>query len=136
VSGHDFSRAAQPQSIRGLQPLRAFSSFKCADPYGYSSAEFANPAFTGLLSMYSSMLLEALLIIDAFVGESALPNLASKLQFLVCPERKTTFDQLHCLFKTHLAGYGHQKVNVVRHDDKVVNNDSSWNASTLTEGLR
>src|SRR5271165_1502783 len=62
----------------------------------------------------------ALLIVDAHVGESPLPDLASKPQFLVGPKREAALDQLHYLFKTHLAGNGDQDVNVVWHGDEVM----------------
>jgi hypothetical protein len=69
------------------------------------------------------MLLKAPLINDAHVGKSPLPNLSPKPQFLAGPKRKATFDQLHRFLKAHLAGYGHQDVNVIGHDDKVVNHN-------------
>jgi hypothetical protein len=71
------------------------------------------------------MQLEALFIDDAHIGKSPLLNLAPKSKFLVGPERKAALNQLHCLLKTHVARNGHQDVNVIGHDDKIVNNRPS-----------
>jgi len=67
------------------------------------------------------VLLKAPLILNTHIGISALPNLASKSQFLAGPKGKAAFDQLHRFLKTYLAWNCHQDVNVVRYDDKVVN---------------
>lgn len=66
---------------------------------------------------------KALLIGDAHVRKPSLPHLAWKSKFLFGAIRKAAFDQLHGLLDAHLAWNGHENVNMIWHDDKVVNDE-------------
>ena len=66
---------------------------------------------------------KTLLIGDAHVGKFALPDLASKPKFLFGAIRKAALNQLHRLLDTHLAWNGDENVNMIWHDDKVVNDE-------------
>jgi hypothetical protein len=50
--GPGFSRAVKMLKTYRLQPLVFFFFLKYAEQYGYSSALFAKPAFTGFSSIY------------------------------------------------------------------------------------
>jgi hypothetical protein len=69
------------------------------------------------------MLLKASLIRDAKAGETTPPNLIHESEFFGGPERKSALNQLHCLLNADLAGNGHQNVNMIGHDNEVVNSN-------------
>lgn len=67
------------------------------------------------------MLFETLLTLYTYFRESALPNFAVESQLFFHPIRKTAFDELHCLLNRNIAVDTDEQVNVIWHDDEIVN---------------
>jgi len=66
------------------------------------------------------MPLLALFVYNNLIRKSPLPNFTPKSKFLAGSKRKATLDQLHRFLNAQAAGNGHHKVNVIWHDDEVV----------------
>jgi hypothetical protein len=71
------------------------------------------------------MQLKTLFISDEHIGESALPNLSFKPECLVGPERKIALDQMHGSFNAQGAGKCHKEMNMIWHDDEIVDSKLS-----------
>jgi hypothetical protein len=123
VSGHDFSRADWPHLALGFSPCE-LSLLQVHGSKRVLLQRVCQTSFYRIVFDVLLMLLKTPLIDDAHVGKSPLPNLSPKPQLPVGPKRKAAFDQLHRFLKAHLAGNGHQDVNVIGHHDKVVNHNS------------
>src|SRR5208282_5199949 len=67
------------------------------------------------------MILKTRFVNNTHVRESTLPNLAQESKLALSAKRKSTFDQLHCLFEAHIALNRKQDVNVVWHDNEIMN---------------
>jgi hypothetical protein len=84
-------------------------------------ALFARPSLHRIVFDVLAMLLKALVINNLHIRVPALPNFAAKPKLLAGAKRKASFDQLHRLFKSHLARNGHQNVDMIGHNHEVVN---------------
>lgn len=119
VSGHDFSRAIRAFKTLGFSPC-ALLLFQVQRPTPVLIRRARQACFHRVDFDVLPVLLKALLIDDAHVGESALPDLAGISQFFFGAKGKSALDQLHCLFNAHLPRDRHQDVNVIGHDHEVV----------------
>ena len=63
---------------------------------------------------------KTLLVEHAYIGKSALPDFAAKRKLMAGTKGKVAFDKLHRILKSRVAGNGHKNVNVVGHDNKVM----------------
>ena len=50
-----------------------------------------------------------------------MPELVAITQLLFQPIREATLNKLHCLLNRHFAAYRQEQMNVIWHDDKVMN---------------
>jgi hypothetical protein len=66
------------------------------------------------------MLFKAFVADDLYFGKPSLPNPSFESKLVRQPMRKPAFDQLHCLFDGHAVGHGNKQMNVIRHNDKIV----------------
>jgi hypothetical protein len=57
---------------------------------------------------------------NPMVLKSSLPHFHIRTEILLCPIRESAFDQLHCPFERRFADGSDQKVKVVRHHYKFV----------------
>jgi len=67
------------------------------------------------------MLLKTCIVDNSYIGESALPYLALKSKFAFRTKRKTAFDKLHSLFQALCSRNCQENVQVIGHDDEIVN---------------
>ena len=125
ASGHDFSRADEAQKKKWALAPACFCLFQICRPKRIFVPPVYQTRLHRIVLDIRTMLLKALVIKDARIRISTLPYLATKTKFLVCAKRKPAFYQLHRLFNTHFPRNRHQNVNMIGHDDEVVNGNFS-----------
>src|SRR3954470_18553180 len=67
------------------------------------------------------MSLEAFLIHHLHLGEPALPDFSGNAEFSFEPEGKPALDQLHCLLDGHTITHCEKQMNMIGHDDEIMN---------------
>ncbi len=85
------------------------------------------------------MLAKTSIVRDPHIRKSPLPYFPLKSQFPLCSEGETAFDQLHRHLKTGVTGHSQKNVNMIRHDDEVVDGELSGlhiGAQNLNEEIR
>ena len=60
------------------------------------------------------------MIHDLDLGEAALPNFTLEPELMRKPMREPSLDELHGLFDRHVAGHLDQEVNVIGHDNEIM----------------
>ena len=63
---------------------------------------------------------KALPVHDLHLGKTSLPYLAFVSEIVGQPMRKPALDQLHSLFNRHVVVDGQQQMQMIGHDDKIV----------------
>ena len=63
---------------------------------------------------------KAFFVSDLHVRIATLPNFTAEPKLLLCTKRKAAFNQLHRFVDAYIRGHGHQNVNMIWHDDEIV----------------
>src|ERR1017187_1254149 len=107
------------QSIRGFSPCR-LPRCQVRETIAELRRRINQSCFHGVRRNVVPMLHETLPILHARLGKAALPDLSQIAAFLLQTERESSLDELHGPFHCHAVADRQQYMQMVRHDDKVV----------------
>ena len=98
----------------------AFFLIRLLRHQGNSSGDEDRPASDRVRGDIRAMVLEVFVVIHPQFRESALPDLARVAGFALEAKRKAPFDELHRFFDGHVAEDRQQQMQMIGHDDEVV----------------
>jgi hypothetical protein len=107
----------------GLGPV--FLTCEGSEAPGELIWRIGETGFDRILSNIDAVIGEAFRVVDAMVGEAPLPDFACVAVLALHSKREAALDELHGFFEGHVGRGGQEQVNVIGHDDEVVEGESS-----------